>query len=70
MKKIILGLFSLTLFIAGLNNEIECAKQGSLTVQNIGLLQASAGEMWCDAKNQKECTIGSSKATGYLYSKD
>lgn len=41
----------------------------SVSLENITLMQANAFETWCDSKDPDECTIGTSKATGYLWVK-
>lgn len=68
MPKISLGIISAIGLIV-LNFSFSEKKQHNrdFSLKNMKILQASAGEIWCDSKNNTTCTIGEAKGTGYLW---
>lgn len=67
MKKVVstvLTVLAIGLIAMNLNVKEKSVVQNDLTLENIESLQASAGEMYCDQKNQEDCTITQGDVTG------
>ena len=70
-KKVLVGIFAIGLLVANFTIGENPVNSKNVTLKNISLVQANAGEMYCDTENEKECTITSSdgdvgKSTGKL----
>ena len=54
------------LLFLNLNEGKTSTQTNSVSLQNVTVMQASAGELVCDATNQHVCTIGEAHGTGRL----
>jgi hypothetical protein len=54
------------IFIFNITSENKIKSTHALRIEVIGLVQASAGEVFCDATNPNVCTIGQGVGTGRL----
>ena len=68
LSLIFVGFMAFSFILGGVSKD---SSESTLSLQNLEALQASAGEMYCDQKNQTECTITApdgtvGKSTGFL----
>jgi hypothetical protein len=57
MKKKIIGLFAIGLMIFNFSFKANKNVNENVTITNIALMQANAGELACDQKDNDECSI-------------
>ena len=71
-KKVLLFAGPLAAVVLLFNLQINSKSKAAngVALKNISTMQASAGEMICDASNQNVCTIGKATGTGRLIDKE
>ena len=60
-----IGLFFCIFNVCVNGSQMSSAKKSGVQLMNIRAMQASAGEMTCDATNPNLCTIQTPGGTGY-----
>jgi hypothetical protein len=64
--KVMLSILACGLIIFNISLSNSSEPKGEYSLKNIKVLQVSAGEAICDAKNSVECKIGNAVGTGHL----
>jgi hypothetical protein len=62
--KLLIGLFAIGLLAFNFSLKSEGESEKGIALQNVAVMQANAGEMWCDQINDQTCTIQS--PDGYI----
>ena len=63
--KLLVGMFAVGLLVSNFTIGKNPSTRESLTLKNISLIQANAGEMYCDQKNEEKCDIEYGGAIGH-----
>lgn len=56
-EKLLVGIFAVGLLVTNFTFGENSVKIDNLTLKNISLIQANAGELVCDQQNAEECKI-------------